>query len=183
MANSKEPRKIVGRLICGENDNSAYDDYGTAFLIAPDIVITAGHCVENYNEDQSIPIIVEFEHLSPEKFQINAKLLSSFDDSLFDIVILKLDKPVENIEFFSLYSGQINDKDSWETFGYPAGHRTSGANFSGNVSMSDAKSYYPWDVALQVEPSFLSTRQKLKIEWTSFVLSSMALLFDEQREP
>lgn len=171
MANSKEPRKIVGRLICGENDNCVYDNYGTAFLIAPDIVITAGHCVKNYNEDQSIPIIVEFEHLSPEKFQINAKLLSSFDDSLFDIVILKLDKPVENIEFFSLYSGQINDKDSWETFGYPAGYRTSGANFSGNVSMSDAKSYHPWDVALQVEPSFTDVKNYAGLSGSPVLIS------------
>ncbi len=180
MANSKEPRKIVGRLICGENDNTTYGCYGTAFLIAPDIAITAGHCVKNYDEDQSVRIIIEFEHLSPETVPINAKLLSSFDDSLFDIVILKLDNPVEDIDVFPLYSGEIKDNDSWRTFGYPGGHRTSGANFSGKVSMSDAKSDHPWDVALQVEPSFTDVKNYAGLSGSPVLISGQirAIILD-----
>ncbi len=105
----------------------------SGFLIGPDIVVTAGHCIRNeyncetvrlvfgysYNDYSNDPLILPTENLyrCSELIHSEANGVSGSD-----YAIMKLDRPVKNFEPLPIRTtGRVDSKDELTVIGYPSG--------------------------------------------------------------
>ncbi len=104
----------------------------TAFAIAPDIIVTAGHCISE-DELSSTSILYEF-NISEKNSKINTIVqreniykikeileMGNLSKGL-DYAILRIDRPVNNNRILSIRrTGKIPDKSVLYVVGYPDG--------------------------------------------------------------
>jgi hypothetical protein len=151
--------KATARLQCGRK-------FGTAFLIGPQIMLTALHNLDDYFSDGQ-EIILEFLNISTEKIIKKATPLNGPEFGI-DVVALKLDEEID-ITPLKLVNSQIPYNIDWQTFGYPA-EIPLGVKLEGKViKVNENFNPYNWNVDLS---------SALTIEDYSG-LSGSALIIDE----
>lgn len=101
-------------------------------LVAPDLVLTNGHCVINADECKNVKVILDFaldqksmtQPVSPipraKIFQC-VRVVASKNDGVVDYSILKLDRPVCDRDFFSFSNTPLKVGDSIVSVGHPLG--------------------------------------------------------------
>ncbi|WP_435308756.1 trypsin-like peptidase domain-containing protein [Sebaldella termitidis] len=142
-------KKNIGKIIY--NDKS-----GTAFLIDENRVLTARHCLDNY--DESKDIYIEFYNISNEKIKRVAKpiYIRISEQLSLDIAILKLESPVIEAEKLKIFNFKIEYDIKWETFGYP---NETGISVKGRVNETRGDNYslYDYDLYLEYENNNFET--------------------------
>ena len=113
---SEEKRLLensVVKVIC-ENTKGEPIEYGSGFFVDDDIVITAHHVIEAYNQDKSEYLInVEFN----QQIYTVKEVIAEKEDP---IAILKLEKKVVGINVFKFVSGyEIKRGTKYYALGYP----------------------------------------------------------------
>ena len=100
----------------------------SGFLVAPDIIVTAGHCVRNQNECDSYRWVLDYignvEKTSADKVYQCEKIINQKldDENELDYAVLKLNRPVKGRKFFRVRtSGEILVGTSLLLIGYPLG--------------------------------------------------------------
>lgn len=106
----------------------------TGFLVAPDTLVTAGHCVRNLKDCQSKMWILDFKFnekftksnislIVPNDKIYNCKeVVVSKNNYLNDFAVIKLDRKVEGRKPLPLRkTGKVEKIDSLYTIGYPMG--------------------------------------------------------------
>ncbi|MBX7242936.1 MAG: serine protease [Bacteroidia bacterium] len=148
-----ELKNIVGKFKCGD------DSYGTAFLVAPDIVITAYHV---YNG--KTPIVFDFVAIS--EMNVSGKYIDGDEEK--DICLIRLDKEIK-VNLFPLKIGRLFKNNEWETYGFPTElsacndtndsfiTNSQGENFSGTILQIISEKAHRnaddkhWDTSLNVK--------------------------------
>lgn len=116
---------IVGRTIAGKEGPQKT---GTAFLIAPDRVLTCAHCVA-FDGEIADRLVVQF-HRYGER---NATISSGSYREDWDLAILDLDEPVTaGFDPPTLISTVFAD-DEWRTYGFAGSTAADGVDLSGNL--------------------------------------------------
>jgi S1-C subfamily serine protease len=100
----------------------------TAFLITDDLVLTAGHCIDDYNDCRNSSIIFDYElgvknkSLNRAQCQYIVKRIYPTSYDSMDFALLKLDRKMSHISPVKLNTGRGVQKDD-ELFmiGHPAG--------------------------------------------------------------
>jgi hypothetical protein len=132
--------RATAKLQCGGK-------LGTAFLISPQIMLTALHNLDDYFFDGQ-EIILEFLNISTEKIIKKATPLTGSEVGV-DVVALKLEEEVDiNITPLKLVNSQIPYNIDWQTFGYPA-EIPLGVRLEGKViTVNENFNPYNWNVDL-----------------------------------
>ena len=142
--------KRTCRLRCGDN-------FGTAFLITPEIAITATHCISSHVEDaNNNEILLEFLKLSDKIIARTAMPIHSLDNHAYPVIILKLDKKIDGISNTNFCNYKMEHKMTVETFGYPATTKDSGTLFLGTLCSIDKKGQYrstEWNLGIEFQTS------------------------------
>ena len=109
-------------------------EIATAFLIAPEYVITAKHTflnrdVKNYT--------IRFPNVDPETpysiVKIDFEEDIGTDNLANDIAILKLNVPINHIKPLALNFSFITGIEIWKSYGFPGSKRTFGEMFEGTI--------------------------------------------------
>lgn len=113
------------------SNNIAAADNCTAFLIAPDLVMTAGHCMKSIQDCQSNSFIFGVNSAKEIRngFSINTSnvyqcksIVTNTYDSLNDIAVVKLNRKVEYRHIFTLGTdAEVRKKSSVFMMGHPLG--------------------------------------------------------------
>lgn len=120
----------------------------TGFLIAPDILVTAGHCVEDLADAQKNYWIFDYTsdlYFNPDDHSINIKSSDVYevaevystilDDELDkDYAVLRLNRKSERAPYRFRTSGKVSNFTSVNTIGSPTGLPL---KFSGNATVVD----------------------------------------------
>lgn len=106
----------------------------SAFLVAPDLILTAGHCVKDKYECQKNVWVLDYDNeagfLSPsssvmfkkDKVYACSQILSWSENSKLDYALIKLNKKVIDRSPLGLRRvGKISDDDSLLIIGHPLG--------------------------------------------------------------
>lgn len=111
---------ITARVQCGDENGKI----GTAFLITPSIAMTAYHVVKD-NPDH---ILLTFK----TGCDINATIHELIEEKhkCLDVVLLELDKPIDNVSLVDLCCADIHPGDKWISRGFPSG-KEGGENLFG----------------------------------------------------
>lgn len=138
-------RKAVPKVKCGSKD-------GTAFMVTPNIAITATHVITEYI-DQKQPIELLFQASScSEQLSINAKPLI---DNQFNqpVVALKLDMNVCDILPFECINYYFNTSVECFTFGYPPARVNEGTFIQVKVidDRKDQTQTRDWNLDLRIQ--------------------------------
>lgn len=118
----------------------------TGFLIAPDIMVTAGHCISHESECQDFQWAFDYKYKSPsvsknrvfESKQLVrcSKILNRYlsaDESGLDFAVLKLERKIKDREVLKVRtSGIVDEKDKMMIIGFPAGLPMK-FTFNGNI--------------------------------------------------
>ena len=130
--------KIVARIQCGHM-------FGTAFLISPEILLTALHTIDQYFSNET-EIFVEFLNLGEEKIVKKVTPITGRDFGV-DVVVLKLEEPLDDdIPFIKIANSQIPYNIEWSTFGYPV-EFPSGGKLEGRVlRVNEFFNSYSWNI-------------------------------------
>ncbi|WP_288340054.1 trypsin-like peptidase domain-containing protein [uncultured Allobaculum sp.] len=145
----KVPRKVIGeddRYLIARTDVAPYNAIcnltitfsnggvysGTGFLIAPDTILTAGHCVFDHDNNmgwaRSIVAVPGGKDPSNPDNQYSSKLLMAPPDwtktgasnTDYDLGLIRLRKPIEGVEPLKLATlDQANLDKTYELAGYP----------------------------------------------------------------
>lgn len=106
----------------------------TAFLIAPEYVITAKHTFINRdvsNYKICFPNVHQTETYSIVKIDFEEDI--DTDNLANDIAILKLSVPIDHIEPLVLDFSFIKGIETWESFGFPGSKRAVGEVYEGTI--------------------------------------------------
>ncbi|MEM1109087.1 MAG: ankyrin repeat domain-containing protein [Planctomycetota bacterium] len=134
---------------------------GTAFLIAPDVIVTAGHCVVDEN-GQSIlrDMAVVFEyHINPQTQQVDAVVPAEnvfrcergvaikFDPKAgTDYAIIRIDRSAQGRDPLKVrQEGKIQDNERLITIGHPFG-LPSKVSINARVRSNDHDEYFRGDI-------------------------------------
>lgn len=147
----KHFEKAVCRLICGEDDQQ---DKATAFLISPELAVTATHAIEEYYLE-SREIKLEFLNVNKNPIYRTAVPLESNKEKSLSISILQLNESV-NYDVHLSFSDfdDIEKNDEYETYGYPTVKWDVGQWIKSYVSRrihDDMTQTYDWDIDLHHE--------------------------------
>ncbi len=105
----------------------------TAFLVAPDIMVTAGHCINSLSMCQNTAILFDFgvdkEGKAPTEFKddqvyLCEEVIAHRSDAStgVDVAVIRLDRPTTNREPFSVHSIRTAEKgESVHALSYPYG--------------------------------------------------------------
>lgn len=120
---------------------------GTGWLVAPQLVVTAYHCVEAA-ADAGEPVQVRFGSGSSALEQTVA--IGPYDKSL-DICLLKLPSPA-NFEPVPVNTEPVRPGEKWNAFGYAAVKLKLGATLRGEIEQALTETVHHVDLDLSVEP-------------------------------
>ncbi|MGE6575790.1 ABC-three component system protein [Paenibacillus xylanexedens] len=144
--NQKDVMASVCRLTCGHNEDDS--DKGTAFLVAPNMVITATHNVKRYLEDKvANSIKLEFLNINNERIIRKAIPRKTNEGA---IIFLELDSPVYS-SYLRFSNFEVDPGIDFETFGYPTVKWSAGQWVKNKVSrvMGDmVYNPYDWNIDL-----------------------------------
>jgi len=87
--NFNEIQKRTCRLSCGVK-------VGTAFLLSPELVITATHSIGSF-DTQDDQITLEFRNLSSKSIFVDAAPLTPIKGHVLPVILLKISEPIESI--------------------------------------------------------------------------------------
>lgn len=104
----------------------------SAFLVAPDIMATAGHCVTSEKSCSETQVVFNYayseadnrvDHAAKEDVYHCQKLLNrEYTKSKIDFALFKLDRPVKGVTPLKLsHSEKINEAAEFVVMGYPMG--------------------------------------------------------------
>ena len=103
--------------------------YGSGFLIAPDVIATAGHCIDS-SDLSTFSAIFDFEVRGGDisltrsskdvYFAVEALKVTVASDGT-DYAIVKLDRPVQNVEPLRVRAQEVAKGDSVYVVGHPVG--------------------------------------------------------------
>jgi len=114
--------------------NGSDGEMATAFLIAPEYVITAKHIfvdknVTNYN--LLFPNVDQSKNYSVVNIDYEEDM--DVDNLANDIAILKLSEPINHIKPMVLDFSFIRGIETWESFGFPGSKRDVGEVYEGTI--------------------------------------------------
>ncbi len=119
----------------------------SGFLVAPDIVVTAGHCVQNENDCQNFKWVLDFKDgvtsTNPNNIFSCKSIISRDlnDDSLLDYAVLRLDRSVKGRKFFrTRTAGTVSNGTELVLIGHPSGLSTKVA--AGAIVRSSSSDIY-----------------------------------------
>lgn len=119
----------------------------SGFLVAPDIVVTAGHCVQNENDCANFKWVLDFKDgaakTSAEKVFSCENIISRDlnDENSLDYAVLRLDRPVTGRKFFRIRtSGVVSKGAGLVLIGHPSGLSTKVA--AGAIVRSSSADHY-----------------------------------------
>lgn len=109
--------------------------YCSGFLVAPDLIATAGHCIRTQEDCDSLSIAFDFAYETPTSIpthmlrsnvyqcaSIVGQNFNPFEGNRLDFAIIKLDRPVTDRSPMPLRrSGQIGLNEGITLMGYPNG--------------------------------------------------------------
>lgn len=147
---SKNIEESVCRLTCGS-------ETATAFLISKDMVITASHCVSEF-ELNNEPIVLEFININETIIKINAMPVDNLKLGYSKpVAVLRLQYPIE-IDFAKFTNYEIKRKDRWEAYGYPNSSKiTVGDWVEGFISRKiDKYNPFNWNIDLKLDDGRIS---------------------------
>lgn len=142
-----EIEKIIGRLKCGEGKDCSR---ATAFLISPDIAITARHAIEGFYSDNE-QITLEFLNLDQNPIVRKATPVKSTSLNKSAVSILKLNKDIEFDSYLNFTDYKVEKDDDYEVFGYPVVKWNIGDWIKSSVVRkitSEMTNPYDWDIDL-----------------------------------
>ncbi len=105
----------------------------SGFLIGPDIVVTAGHCIRNQYNCETVRLVFGYFYddfndspltLPSENLYECSELIHSETNGVSgsDYAIMKLDRPVKGFQPLQLRtSGRVDNNDELTVIGYPSG--------------------------------------------------------------
>ncbi|MBE8221395.1 MAG: trypsin-like serine protease [Bdellovibrionales bacterium] len=103
----------------------------TGFLIAPDLIISAGHCALDQSDCENIHFVFDYKFSTKTQKQIQIpkssiyfckELMSQSDDTFLDHSIIKLDRPVTDRKPLKIRTkGLIQKNTKIFVMGYPSG--------------------------------------------------------------
>lgn len=107
---------------------------GTAFLVAPDLVLTCAHCLETRSGQHADGADLEFtEWKTPDRTRHAFVLGEEALDLQNDIALLRLTAPAaDGIRPLPLANTALRG-DDWGTFGYPSPMGSDGVPFEGTI--------------------------------------------------
>jgi V8-like Glu-specific endopeptidase len=128
----------------------------SAFLIGPDLLMTAGHCIKDSNDCKENAWVLDYDDakdfLAPasaitftrEKTFQCKELLSRSNNSKLDYAIIRLDRAVTDRPYLNLRrTGKVSDYESLSLIGHPLGLPKI---VSDNVSIMDNRDTYTFKV-------------------------------------
>ncbi len=136
---SKDSVSLTGKLLKKDRKLCEAQRFGhemnpancSGFLIAPDILVTAGHCIESFQECQDYAWVFDYtrsgKKLSYKKsiFRCTAILKQVYndDDEKFpnDYAVIQLDRKVDRKIVPRRTSGKVSDKAKLIVIGHPSG--------------------------------------------------------------
>ncbi|MEC0710134.1 hypothetical protein P8881_21625 [Bacillus haynesii] len=147
---NKYLEKAVCRLTCGEGNQC---DKATAFLISPDLAVTATHAIQEYYLDQK-EIKLEFLNIASKPIIRTATPLEGTEIENTPIRILKLNESVNYDVHLSFSDYRAEKDDNYETYGYPKVKWDVGQWTKSQVLRrinNDMTQTYDWDIDLNHE--------------------------------
>ncbi|MCR9205681.1 MAG: serine protease, partial [Halobacteriovoraceae bacterium] len=100
----------------------------SGFLVAPDVVVTAGHCMQSQNDCDRFKWVLDFKDnaqgTSSDKVYGCKEIVNQNLDSetQLDYAVIQLDRPVTGRKFFRIRSsGNVSVNASLVLIGYPSG--------------------------------------------------------------
>ena len=100
----------------------------SGFLVGPDILVTAGHCVQSQRDCESTVWVIDFNsdatRISQEKIFKCKELVSQelSSETLLDYAVIKLDRSINDRKFFRIQSqSKVNDEAELVVIGHPSG--------------------------------------------------------------
>jgi hypothetical protein len=103
----------------------------SGFLVAPDVVVTAGHCMQSQNDCDNFKWVLDYKDgatkTSADKIFSCERVISQKleADTQNDYAVIKLDRPVEGRKFFRIRtSGKVATNTDLVLIGHPSGLST-----------------------------------------------------------
>ena len=103
----------------------------TGSLVAPDVVLTAGHCVSDLNACHQFKLAFDYylENPNGQISSLQGKNIFSCADIIYatekknaaDFALIRLDRPVTGRQFLSFSTSDLTYKDALLIVGYPMG--------------------------------------------------------------
>ena len=126
--------------------------YCSGFLVAPDIIMTAGHCMSTADDCSDTKFIFDFAYFAPgvpplvaqkdNVYGCQSIIHSEANGRGADFALIQLDRPVIGRTPLALRSsGQIQDKDPLVVIGHPSGLPTKIAD-GASVRDSSPQGYF-----------------------------------------
>lgn len=134
----------VARLVCG-------DEQGSAFFIAPNVAVTAKHCVMQYLENRA-PIQLTF----PNGKTILASIGEPEIPEPEDVVFLLTEEEVEDSLVVRAVTTHLPTGIEWKCSGFPSALEGHPSEFSGVIGKTQLVDNSPWDIELLPNGQFLS---------------------------
>lgn len=132
--------KAVAKLQCGSKT-------GTAFLISPQILLTALHTIDRHFSDGS-EIIVEFLNIGETKVVKKAVPITGPEFGV-DVVALRLEEAFDdNLSPLKIVNSQIPYNIEWSTFGYSVEFPLGGKLEGKVLRVNEAFNPFNWNIDL-----------------------------------
>lgn len=104
----------------------------SAFLVAPDIMATAGHCIVDQEECSRMKVVFNYAYDAPTRrveyadkkdvYRCQTLLHRKYSKRKIDFALIKLDRPVQGITPLSMnVTGKIDPTAEFVVMGYPSG--------------------------------------------------------------
>lgn len=104
----------------------------SAFLVAPDIMATAGHCVTNEQTCAKTQVVFNYAYSTPDKkidraakenvYHCHKLIAREYTKSKIDFALFQLDRPVKGITPLKVKrSDKIHEESEFVVMGYPMG--------------------------------------------------------------
>lgn len=158
------PKEKMGSSIKFGNQHAA--GFCTGFLIAPDILVTAGHCVDNENDLKTMRFIFDYTNDLPftmldkeaergyvtfntSNLYMGTKLLGrmlSENSSEYDYAVILLDRPTSRKPFKFRTGGAVKQSDFLAMIGSPTGLPLKVADSARVTNDSNAETFFYTDL-------------------------------------
>ncbi len=106
----------------------------TAFLVAPNLILTAGHCVKDKFDCKKQTWVIDYENAFDSTFQNGeisfpkektfqcAELISKIENTKVDYALIKIDRPISDRPILKIRSsGKTESDEKLIIFGHPLG--------------------------------------------------------------
>lgn len=104
----------------------------SAFLVAPDVMATAGHCITNEDSCAKTTVVFNYAYTFPDRhvdradkenvFHCKKLLHRQYTKSAIDFALIKLDRPVKGITPLKLRRAEkVDENAEFVVMGYPMG--------------------------------------------------------------